>query len=295
MNVKRLTALLLAVIMMLALGACRDDEQTKTPQEDVTKETVEETTEQYVVNVTSVIEEESQSDVAENDETTALKEDETERGEDESTSAKASADPADWSKEKIVSVYKNAAKKSHSSAVSDQKIQLKDISVNNGQFEGFFDFIMPIMSKLLEKNSKQFDGITGGYENLTASDVASAKAYKIGENTAVEMVMREQVSGASDDALGGSVGHAISAVGDIGAVVNQLKDLGLPLELSDDDTKIYYTEPVVKVLISKDGKLLKGTWKYTVEIRMDNYKAFGKDVENTSVIMDNTIAVNGGF
>lgn len=151
------------------------------------------------------------------------------------------------------------------------------------------------MSKLLANNSKETAGVTGGYNNLKASDIATAKAYKVGGNTAIEMVMHEQVTGPSDDALSGSVGHAITAVGDIGAVVKQLKDLGIPLELSEKDTKIYYTKPVVKVLINSDDEIIKGTWKYTVEIRMDNYKAFGKDVETTSVIMDNTITVNGGF
>lgn len=290
MHGKRLLSLFLTIIIALSLSACQSNQESNVPQENTTKQVAEKVTEEYVVDVTSVVETEPVSDKVSDNETTVLQEDKTER-ESVASTTKASADPADWSKEKIVSVYKNAAKKSHSSTVSDQKIQLKDISVNNGQFEGFFDFIMPIMSKLLEKNSKKFNGITGGYENLTSSDIASAKAYKSGENIAVEMVMNKQVSGASDDALEGSVGHAISAVGDIGAVVKQLKDLGLPLELSDKDTKIYYTNPVLKVLINKDGEIVSGTWKYTVEIRMNNYKAFGQEVETTSVIMDNTITV----
>ncbi len=294
MNGKRLLFLLMAVVMILSLTACQNGEEENIPQESTTKEVVEKIAEEYVIDVTAVNETTTASEDVTDTETTALSEDKT-QGESSVLTTKLSDNPADWSKKKIVSVYKNAAKKSHSSVVSDQKIQLKDISVNNGQFEGFFDFIMPIMSKLLEKNSKQFDGITGGYNNLTASDIASAKAYKSGKNIAVEMVMHEQLSGPSDDALGGSVGHAISAVGDIGSVVNQLKDLGLPLELSDKDTKIYYTNPVLKVLINKGGEIVSGTWKYTVEIRMDNYKAFGKTVENTSVVMDNTITVNGGF
>ena len=205
------------------------------------------------------------------------------------------ADPSAWSIEQIIETYKDSAKKSDSKAKSEQSISLKSISVNNGEYEGLFEFITPIMSKLLANNSTEKDGITGGYKNLSVSDVASAKAYKVGNNIAIEMVMKDQISGAQEDALSGSVGHAITAVGDIGVVTQQLTDLGLPLEISEKDTKIYYTKPVVKVLIDKNGEIINGTWSYTVEISLNNYKAFGKTVNTTSVIMDNTITVNGGF
>ena len=205
------------------------------------------------------------------------------------------ADPSAWSIEQIIEAYKDSAKKSDSKAKSEQSISLKSISVNNGEYEGLFEFITPIMSKLLANNSTEKDGITGGYKNLSVSDVASAKAYKVGNNIAIDMVNKDQISGAQEDALSGSVGHAITAVGDISVVTQQLTDLGLPLEISEKDTKIYYTKPVVKVLIDKNGEIINGTWSYTVEISLNNYKAFGKTVNTTSVIMDNTITVNGGF
>lgn len=296
MSIKRLTAIVLSFVMLFSLSGCNGDDGEKTPQETTTQGMTQETAEEKVTDE-DVTEEKTSSDekvTVENEETTITDEETTSSVKKEETTKK-SVSSDEWTKEKIAEVYKNAAKKSNATAKSSQKISLKKISVNNGEFEGFFDFIMPIMSKLLANNSKETTGITGGYKNLTASDIANAKAYKVGDNTAIEMVMHEQVTGPGDDALSGSVGHAITAVGDIGAVVTQLKDLGIPLELSEKDTKIYYTKPVVKVLINSDGEIIKGTWKYTVEIRMDNYKAFGKDVETTSVIMDNTITVNGGF
>ena len=296
MSIKRLTAIVLSFVMLFLLSGCNGDDGEKTLQETTTQSVTQETAEEKVTDE-AVTEEKTSSDekvTVENEDTTITDEETTSSVKKEETTKK-SVSSDEWTKEKIAEVYKNAAKKSNATAKSSQKISLKKISVNNGEFEGFFDFIMPIMSKLLANNSKDTTGITGGYKNLTASDIANAKAYKVGDNTAIEMVMCEQVSGPSDDALSGSVGHAITAVGDIGAVVTQLKDLGIPLELSDKDTKIYYTKPVVKVLINSEGEIVKGTWKYTVEIRMDNYKAFGKAVDTTSVIMDNAITVNGGF
>lgn len=276
MKLKKITALILTLAVVFSLSACRND---KNAEESVSTTAAEEV-------LTTESEEIIQAE-------TTLLADEMQVSSPETTAA--SDDPSLWNAEQIVEFYKNAAKKSHSGTKSAHGIELKKISVNNGQYEGLFEFITPIMSKLLANNSEDKDGITGGYNNLTAADTASAKAYKSGNNTVVEMVMKNQVSGPREDALSGSVGHAITAVGDIGQVVTQLTDLGLPLELSEKDTKIYFTNPTVRVVIDGNGNIINGTWKYTVEIRMDNFKAFGKTVETASVIMDNTLTVGGGF
>ena len=70
----------------------------------------------------------------------------------------------------------------------------------------------------LKNNSIEFDGITGGYNSLVPSDVQSAKAYKDGDYTVVEMVMVEQTDDAYGDTYKGTVGHGISVVGNIAVV-----------------------------------------------------------------------------
>lgn len=292
MNRFKIFAAVISVAAVFGLAACQNGSESEPDYENPTSEAAESVAadvtdnDKVVPDTTDVTDSVSEEFVtAENEEFSTHEE----------TTAADSDNPADWSVEKIVEVYKSAAKKSHASAVSTRSISLKSISVNNGEYEGLFEFITPIMSKLLANNSTEVDGITGGYNNLAPSDLVSAKAYKSGSNTVVEMVMKEQVSGAKDDALAGSVGHAITAVGDISVVTQQLKDLGLPLDISEKDTKIYYTNPTVKVLINSNGEIVNGTWRYTVDINMNNYKAFGKDVKTTSVVMDNTITLNGGF
>ena len=299
MEIKKLLALILALVMIFTLVGCGKDENPQASDESTTEEAVEDVVED-ITDTTADVDETEATD--ENKETTVEDEvtsDESAENE-ESTSGESdeekpiSDDPAEWSKEQIVEEYKKAAKASHKGTKTKHEVLIKDISVNNGQFEGFFDFIMSIMSKFLEKNTEDKDGITGGYNDLTADDVKSAKAYKVGHKIAIELVMKDQVSGMKEPANSGSVGHAITTVGDISDVVNQFKDLGLPLELNEKATKIYYTNPTVNVVI-ENGKIVNGTWKYTVEIRMDDYKAFGKDVKTTSIIMDNILTVNGGF
>lgn len=294
---KKIIALLLSLVMIFSLTACggnsHEEKVTDVTEEKITENQSEEFTEDEDV-VADVTEEKEDESVTEN-ETAETTSSENEENITEKTTVKKSENPAEWSGEKIVDFYKKSARNSEASVTSQHSITIKKISVNNGQFEEFFDFIMPIMSKLLANNSDDTPGITGGYINLSSSDIASVKAYKSGKNTAIEMTMKEQVSGPRENNQTGSVGHVIDTVGDIGVVIDQLKDLGMPLELSEKDTKIYYTNPTVKILIDDNGKIINGTWKYTVEIRMDNYKAFGTAVETTSVIMDNVITVNGGF
>lgn len=202
-----------------------------------------------------------------------------------------SDNPEGWSTERIVEEYKNAARKSNASAVSKQSIALKNISVNNGEYANVMDFVGGIMGKFLESNSTEKTGITGGFENMVVADISSAKAYKQGTDTVIELAIVEQTAGAREDANSGSVGHAITAVGDIAVVVDDLSGRGLPLELSEEETKIYYTNPSVKVVINSNGEIVSGTWFYTVEIRMDNFKAFGQNVNTASIVMDNTITV----
>ena len=278
MEFKKFIALFLTLAVLFSFSACKNGENAEEP-----------------VSTTAAAEDETTLNEAEEITQAAAKpsDDETRASSEETTAV--TDDPSLWNTEQIVEFYKNAAAKTTANAKSYREITLKDVSINNGEYESAINFIMPIMSKLISNNSEEVDGITGGYESLVADDVASAKAYKSGNGIAVEMVMKKQVSGPREDANSGSVGHAITAVGDIGQVVTQLTDLGLPLELSDDDTKIYYTNPKVKAVVDGNGRIISGTWSYTVEISMNNYKAFGKDVKSTSVIMDNTLTVGGGF
>ncbi len=277
---KKTFTVILVLCIILSLVACQKDSTTESFTENSTNAVIEESTEKT----------EKYFKMSEAVSTLNT----TETTVPVSTEVSAVA-PSLLTKAEIINAYIKAAENSNKSVKSEQAITFSNISINNGQFEGVIDFVMPIMSKLISNNAKEKDGITGGYANLSESDVYEAKAYPVGNNIAIEMVMHEQTDGAHGDMLGGTVGHAISVVGDIGDVVKQLNDLGLPIEISDEQTSIHYTNPVVKVLIDEDGKIIKGTWTYTVDIRLNNYKVGGKTVDTTSVVMDNVITVNGGF
>ncbi len=289
MKRKRLLVIAVTLSVVFSLTACKFKKSESVQQESTTGSNSS-------VNVDA-------SQIFSNDETTVINTGEEDNKETAGTSSSVTDssvgtttdssynDPGSWSKDRIVEEYKNAARKSNSGAKSTRVITLEDISVNNGEYDNAISFVKPIIAAFIESSSAEVDGITGGFENLAPQDVSSAKAYKNGNDTVIEMVMVEQTSGPNEDALSGSVGHAITVVGDISVVVKDLADSGLPLELSEEDTKIYYTNPTLNVVINENGEITSGTWSYTVEICMNNFKAFGQNVEKASITMVNTITV----
>ena len=292
MHFKKYIALVLTVVMVFSLAACGKDKNPDVPQEIITDNTnsvSQDLTDNNADNTTT-----SAVDVTDTSGSSVTEPSSVDTSENLSVPANAPTknnnDPSKWSTEQIVEAYKTAAKKTHSSVKSQHRIEMKEVLVNGKEI----GFVVPIMSAFLKSNETDKDGITGGYTNLTAADVASAKAYKNGSATVIEMTMKKQTSGASENANSGSVGHVITGVGDIGAVAKQLEDK-LPLEINYNETKIYYTNPTVKVLIDPNGKIVNGTWQYTVDIRLNNYKAFGQPVDSTSIVMVNTLTLNGGF
>ncbi|MBR3835939.1 MAG: hypothetical protein IKJ69_04025 [Clostridia bacterium] len=294
MNLKSFSALILSLVLVFSLTACGKDKAPEAPDNSTTASTAADTSEEF----TSTVPDDTRDTTATSADTSETSSTEQTADTDESSTVAAnvttqsSDNPAEWSTQQIIDAYKKAANKTHSGVKSQHSIKIEKIKVNGDDLP---DVVVSIMKKLLKNNSSDKDGITGGYNHLVVSDVASAEAYKNGSALVIEMTMKNQTAGPNEDANSGSVGHAITTVGDISAVTKQLADLNLPLDLNEKETKIYYTNPTVQVLIGPDGKIVNGTWQYTVDIRLNNYKAFGQDVESTSVVMLNTLTVNGGF
>ena len=204
-------------------------------------------------------------------------------------------DPTKWSKEQIVQFYKQSAAKSHAGAESSQKMELTNMVVNNGSgaLGGFIALVKPVINTVVAKQELTFEGITGGYNNLVASDVASAKAYKEGNYTVIEMTMVEQTDGLYGDPQEGTVGHAISVLGNVATAVAEFPDFNIAYE--DADIKIHYANPTVKVRINEDGIIEKGTWKYDAQIDIKHLQIESVMVDTAEAEIIYTIVVGGGF
>ncbi|MBR5498408.1 MAG: hypothetical protein IKV76_10565 [Clostridia bacterium] len=283
MKIRKIISLLLVAVITVSFSACKDN------ADDVIAET---TTQLADVTTTELVSENVSEEITfVADETTTVAETTTA----ESTTVNAD-DPSGWSKSKIVSFYKKAANNS-GSVTSSQVMTLADVVINNGEgtINSVLKFVKPIITKVLQSSSTDFEGITGGHQNILDSDIATAKAYASGENTVIEMTMYEQVDGARGDRYSGTVGHAISVVGDISEVFQMLEDAGISGTVADEDVTLTYTKPAMKVLVGKDGKIINGTWTYTVDIDLRNFTVRSKTVEKASAVIEYEITVNGGF
>lgn len=204
-------------------------------------------------------------------------------------------DPANWTKEQIVQFYKQSAAKSHATAESSQTMTMPKMIVNDGDGAlGFFiNLVTPVINNVLEKQATTYGGITGGYNNLVASDVASAKAYKEGNYTIVEMTMVEQTDGLYGEPQDGTVGHAINVLGNVATAVAEFPQFDIKYE--EADIKIHYADPTVKVKIDENGIVEKGTWQYNAQIDIKHLAIGSVMVDKAEAEIIYTIVVGGGF
>ena len=292
---RKIISFAVVTALLFTLSACRKNSAENTPEipENNTSTTAANTTQAYneTPDTTAATTETTQTTQVQSTEiaTTAAPVTET------TTLAVVTQDFSDWDTAKILEFYKNAAATTGSTVTSSQKVEIQDISVNNGQLGGMFSFVTPILSSFIASSTTETVGITGNFSALTTADISSANISANAENTVVEILLNPQTDNAASAGSDGSVARGISVVGDLGTVILQLKEKGLPLDIPVENAVITYTTPLIKAVVDKDGKIINGTWSCTVEISITNYKFAGSDVDSTKVILGNTFTVGGGF
>ncbi len=207
------------------------------------------------------------------------------------------ADPSQWSKSQIVEAYKSAAGRTHNNVTSHQVMTMAELQVPDIN-ETLVNFAKGVMDDTLKKNSVDIKGITGGHQNLVASDVYAARAYKSGNYTVIEMIMVEQTDGANGDMYSGTVGHAISVVGPVDNVVAQFAGQ-MTVSLPDENVKLTYKNPTLKVLIDGNGNIVNGTWSYVVDVDLKDFKigamGINVNVKKADALINFVVTLNGGF
>ncbi len=286
---KRIIALLTVFAMLFAFASCNDsDKETNIAVTDNNGETVTDAAGEVVTEV-SVLSDEKETTEASAALTTMA------------PVSIPSTDPSQWTDEEIVEFYKQAAIRSKKVVKSQQTMSLDKMVVNNG--DGFLgtmiELATPVLKAALKSNSTEFEGITGGYENLVVTDAKNVKAYKSGEYIVVEMTMKEQTDGIHGDTFSGTVGHAISVVGDISSVEEALPQFAI--NFNEAVIKLHYTNPKLRVKINKNGVIEKGTWTYDVDVNVENLVVKGKKL-GVTVSVDSAygtigyiITTGGGF
>lgn len=287
---KKLIALLTAVSLVSVLASCGKEETLPVTEPETTAISEETASAEPFDSEIQIV-----TPTLNTTDDSAVYVSKSETSAESTTSTVAAVDPSQWTKKEIIEYYKAAATKTHPTAKSTQIMVLEELIINDGDGAlGFFIKILePAIASVIEKNALDFDGLTGGFKNLTADDAQSVKAYKSGEYTVIEMTMKPQTDPIHADAESGSVGHAISVLGDIGKVLAEFPQFDVDVE--NADIAVHYVNPTVKVKINKGGIIESGTWKYTCDPEIRNLDISGIMIKKADAKIDYIITVGGGF
>ena len=284
---KKFIAMLMAVSMVAMLASCGKETEPQTTAPESTETVTVSETEAFNSDISVVT---PSIDITD-DTAVYVSEDVSEEA---TSTLDATDDPSQWSNEEIIEFYKAAAAKSNPTAKSTQVYVINELILNDGDgaLAFFVKILEPAIASVVKKNATEFDGITGGFHDLSVNDTKSVKAYKSGEYTVVEMTMKPQTDPIYADAQSGSVGHAISVLGDIGRVIEQFPQFDV--DLSNAKIDIHYVNAFLKVKINKDGIIEKGNWQYTCDPDISNVKISGINVKTADAEIDYIITVGGG-
>ena len=302
----------MAFIIVFSFASCGTEEQTSSaadliptePTEEVATEVVSEIVSEVVTDiivneegeteiVTEIVTEVVSGIVEVDGATDSSDEKDTSKNQSTTKKGKPGNNPSDWSKAEIVDFYKKACAKS-SDVTSTQTMSMRKGTLTAaGGIGKFLGVAEPIIRAVLEANSTDFNGITGGYQDLVPSDCKTAKAYKSGNYTIVELTMVNQTDGVYGKKNSGTVGHAISVVDGVAEAVEQFPAFDIQYE--NADIKIYYTEAQLKVKINSNGVIEKGTWSYVVTPIVNDLYIENLLVSDAGAIVDYKVIVGGGF
>ncbi len=297
---KKVLAIFLVLSMMFAFVACGGNDDTPT-----TNVNNEESTSDQAVNSNDVDlnnedttgEKDTTDEPATNDkgEEETDKESDKDNEKEDVTERELPADPTEWTKAEVVEYYKQSAIKSHPTATSSQTMTMPKLVVNDGDgaLSFFLNMIKPVINTVLKNNTMTYNGLTGGFTKLEASDAKTAKAYKQGKYTVIEMTMVEQTDGIYGDAQSGSVGHAINVLGNVAKAAEQFPAFDIKFEKAD--IKVHYAKPTVKVRINEKGIIEKGTWSYTAQVYIRNLEIDNIMVKKADAEIVYVITTGGGF
>ena len=271
---KKLLALMLVAALVLCMTAC-GGKKTEEPA-DTTIAEIESTIDTEEIEVTDTEDttaaaEETEAP-AEEAPTEAAAAEETEAPAEETTEAE-DENKTPETKEEIVEFYKKAAAETNKGKINaNDQMTLVSLDGGSGLVGGLVSAFEPIAKKALAKNSGSIDHITGGFENLTADDVASATAKSDGKYTTVRINLKEQTDGMNGKSKEGHVGHGVSILDGVQTAIDQLD--GVTVDTSNGDIKLHYNNAYIDCKIDNEtGKVVSGKWHYTVNVSINNVTA----------------------
>lgn len=306
---KKILALILALAMVFAFAACKgndkDDETTTEPvgavdgsteaapvdgsedSSDATDVSGDASTEAQTTPDGSVVEPSNAGT-----QQGGTQQGGTQQGGTATTKGLNSTDPAT-----VAAFYCKARKATNPAPKGHQTLTLG----NGGKIEGegFVGTIVKlgsgVIDSVLKKNSTETDWIpAGSHADIKASDVKSASAKVNGNYTEVSMTFKEQTDGSDGDSKNG--GPVARGVGTLGSIDGALKDLGAEIKSGRENVKLTYVNAKLNCKIDNNtGKIVSGTWSYTVQIRISeatiSFKGLSGSVKNLYAEVNYKVAI----
>lgn len=272
---KKLIIFFSVVALMVSLAACGADKGSNTKQSE--SATIDD-----VIDNESSSTSESTEEVDENGTEETQSEDETveeslseEESSEEDDKEKLPADPSKWTKKQIVEYYKAAVAETDKldGIQTGHHFGLKE------KLPGWASILSGPVNKALDLASKPFDGLTGGYEDLTEDDLVSASARKEGDYIIINMTPKNQVDGTQGKKHEGHVGHVVDVFEGIDSLISYIEDNFRILNAKyDDDSIVFtYTSPYAKDIRinTKTGRMESGKWGYVLDLWLDHCSLMG--------------------
>lgn len=272
---KKLLLLFSVAALMVSLASCGAEKGPDTEHpESATINDVINNEGASTVELTEEAEENSTDEPQSGEETTdeSLSEEESSEKEDKD---KLPADPSKWTKKQIVEYYKDAMAETDKldGIQTGHHFGLKE------KLPGGAAILSGPVNKALDLASKPFDGLTGGYEDLTEDDLVSASARKEGDYVIINMTPKNQVDGTKGKKHEGPVGHVVDVFEGIDSLINYIEDNFsiLNAKYEDDSIVFTYTNPYAKdiKINTKTGRMESGKWGYILDLWLDHCSLMG--------------------
>lgn len=168
---------------------------------------------------------------------------------------------------RIADYYNKAASKTKNSApYGTQTMSLSQPISGDGAIGAVLKILEPAVQGALEKNSISTSWIPGASKgDLLASDIKNATSVSKNGKTELTIFLKDQVDGPDCD--GNTAGPVARGIGTLGSIDGALSELGAQIISGRDSITLTYTDAYIKCVIDEStGKIVSGTWFYTVEM-----------------------------
>ena len=199
-------------------------------------------------------------------------------------------DPSKWTTAQVIDYYKKAAAATEKAGCkSKQTMTLESLDGGDGFVGSVIGLFEDAGKKALSENSTTYDGLTGNYEKLTASDVKSATAKKSGNYIIVNIIPKDQTDGLKGNE-DGTVAHV---VGILDSISTAIESMGIKAEYPEGSVTLLYNNAHAKdiKINASTLKIESGTWGHTVNASINGMKAFGVTLKNAKAVIKYTITL----